>query len=39
MKSTAGTLSGWIQPVEHVLGVWVVSARGVGGRDAVVKPT
>ena len=28
-----------VQSVKHVLGVRVVSAWGVGGRDAVVKPT
>jgi hypothetical protein len=28
-----------VQPVERVYRVWVVPVRGVGGMDAVVKPT
>jgi hypothetical protein len=30
---------GGVQPVERVYRVWVVPVRGVGGMDAVVKPT
>jgi hypothetical protein len=29
----------WVQPVERVYRVWVMPVRGVGGMDAVVKPT
>jgi hypothetical protein len=30
---------GRVQPLERVIRFWAVPVRGVGGRDAAVKPT